>query len=206
MIGLGTSSLCADCEEALNEELAVDNALPGRETVDVPVGPKWSGLRRCFPATTLQRYSWDDSRSVGLTAADADLLAEVGLPIEVRPYFRAGEIRSFHNPHYDHPVVEIGTSAVDPTATILIDPKDAAVWVAIAQDIHPPTFVNSRLDAFLYFLCRMPSSSDEYTRPKRETDEAIDKLRREMLAWDARALLDESWWSAIFLELEARLF
>ena len=164
-------------------------------------------LAGCFATADLRQYSRDELYGTGLASADIAFLSEFGLPHEVDPFFRASDVRRLSSLRFDHPLIAVGIIPMNYSATaIAIDAHDRAIWAIMLDEHFPPLFVNSRIETYLYFLCRVPRTADDLEGSAEQVREHVDNLRRELLVRDAKALLDEeSWWSAILLELEARL-
>ena len=154
---------------------------------------------------------WGEGNVVRLPPAGAEyaelpaeacrFLAQVGLPEEVECFFAqtgpewvpgAGGVRKY---------LKIGT---DFGTDIGIVADSGEVLSLSSSGHYPSRFVNSRLEYFVEFLCRVVAARQRFRGLAFETEihPQVVSLEAELRARDPRAFSDpDHWWSVIFEQM-----
>lgn len=150
------------------------------------------------------RLPVDGAEYAGLPAEARRVLAQVGLPEEVEYFFTqtgpewvagAGGARKY---------LKIGT---DYGYDIGVVADSGEVLSLSSAGHHPSRFVNSGLEYFVEFLCRLIAARRRFhALDFEEARPQIISLEAEMRARDPRAFSDrETWWSVIFEQMKVGL-
>jgi len=144
-----------------------------------------------------------DISGSGLPDTAQRILVDVGLPREVEYLFiyeRPARISSDHGRQH----WKIGT---DYGTDVCVYTDSGEVVSLSSSGQYPNRFVNSCLECFVEFLCRVVTERRKFLGlPDYEIDELVERLEAELRARDADAFEQpEHWWSVIFEQLRAGL-
>jgi hypothetical protein len=133
-----------------------------------------------------------------LSPGTSSFLTEVGLPME-----SLVEVMFYRDERLLEPVSTGGAEffgLAEESATVLgVKAGTDEVWSVSPRWRRPHRFVNSRFSLFILFLGLFDSRLVSLREgDEREVDAIVDDLRRNFVAYDARALDDtKNWWSLV---------
>jgi hypothetical protein len=147
---------------------------------------------------------WGEQNVVCLSAADVDrftltpearrILTEVGLPKEAEPLFERTDPQSVLGPGtLEH--CRIGS---DGGYDIIVDGSSGEILTVSSDGLHPERFMNSGLEFFLGFLCRVTVQRRTPPGPS----EKLGPLQEELRRLDPEAFEDpDYWWAVVFEQM-----